>query len=457
MTTGYTMDWNNAAEVTVAASMEMVPEVGSILGALTYILWPESSTDVWGQIEAQVEALINQKLDTLVYSQVQASLTGLHSNVNDYLTSLQTGTGVPTYISEKWNVANGDFQQQLATFQLSGYEVLLLPLFAQFANLHLSLLRDGALFGANWGWTSAITNSIASTLTSNIASYTAYAQKIYQQGYQSVVNSTKSSNHSCQPFRTVNSYVRQMTLTVLDFAQMWAYFDPEKYPDPTKVYLSREIYSDPVGTCDDSGTIKLPSAPTQPISKIVAWGWDRVDAVQVSYPSGGGPGGVTQTARMGDKSGGSNTQHGGTFNLSSSNPIIKATGQAGDILNAMTFIFQDGTSTVKCGGKVGGGGSFSFSYGSEILSSIHINGVSKFYGSADSAVFGFKYAQSQTVNPDALQLLYVSSPTSITVDQLAANCVKSPVQASTLKTTSTANGWDAQRQTIQAQLKASTK
>jgi hypothetical protein len=457
MSIDYSIDWNTSAEKAVATGLGMVPTVGTVLSALTYILWPASSTDVWGQIKAQVEALINQKLDTLVYSQVQASLTGLHSNVSDFLTSLQTGTGVPTYISEKWNVANGDFQQQLATFQLSGYEVLLLPLFAQFANLHLSLLRDGALFGANWGWTPAITNSIASTLTTNIASYTAYAQKIYQQGYQSIVSSTKSSNHSCQPFRTVNSYVRQMTLGVLDYAQLWPYFDTIKYAKPVTVYLSREIYSDPVGTCDDSGAINLPSAPTQPISKIVVWGWDRIDAAQVYYPSGGGPGGVTQTARMGDKSGGSNTQHGGTFNVSSSNPVVTAKGHAGDILNSMTFLFQDGSSTGEVGGAHPGGNAFSFSYGSEILSSIHINGISKFYGSADSAVFGFKYQQGQTVSADTLQLLYIASPTPVTTSQLAANCVTTPVAAATLQTKSATDGWDAQRQMVQAQIKSSAQ
>jgi hypothetical protein len=41
-----------------------------------------------------------------------------------------------------WNTADGDFDQQLPTFQLSDYQLLLLPLFAQFANLsHLQIFE----------------------------------------------------------------------------------------------------------------------------------------------------------------------------------------------------------------------------------------------------------------------------------------------------------------------------
>jgi hypothetical protein len=437
-------DWNNAAENAIAGALGMVPEVGSLLSALVYIFWPKSGEDVWSEIKDQVEQLIEEDIDKLVYEQVQDSLAGLNNNLNDYLSAVQTGD-LPN-ISATWITTNGDFDQQLPSFQASGYELLLLPLFAQFANLHLTLLRDGVLFGSSWGWNEAYLNTIVQKLTERITSYSSYTQTIYQQGYKSVVGKTKTNNHECQPFRSVNAYVREMTLSVQDFAQLWPYFDTTKYPNPVTVYLDREIYSDPVGTCDSSGAIKLPKPPTQPISKITVWGWDRIDAVQLTYPTGGGPGGVTKTARMGDQNGGSNQPpHGGVFNVSN-NPVTVAGGLSGDILNAFVFTFKDGSKTGKLGGNYPGGGSFSFKYAGEILSSIHINGVSNYYGSADSAVFGFKYEQSETANLDALRLLYVASPTPVTVDALAARAVTKPVAPDELSARAAAEDWDTERQ-----------
>jgi hypothetical protein len=376
---------------------------------LVYILWP-SQEDVWAEIEDQVEQLIQQDLSQLVQQEVSANLQGLNNNLNSYLLALKDGTGDPSYISEKWNVANGDFLQQLPTFQMNGYQLLLLPLFAQFANMHLSVLRDGVVGGSQWGWTPDIIAQTQADLTSTIASYTSYAQATYSSGLNSVKSSTKPNNNLAQPFRSVNAYIRQMTLTVLDFMNMWQYFDVSKYPNGATVYLDREIYTDPQGTCDNSGNIMLPSAPTQPISQISVWGWDRIDAVQLTYPAGGGPGGVTTTARMGDQNGGSNAPpHGGVFQVTN-NPVVTAGGLSGDIINALVFTFADGTSSGDLGGNYPGGGPFSWSFPNEILSSIHINGVSSYYGSADCVVFGFKFTQPKSVNPPLDQLLYITSP-----------------------------------------------
>ncbi|HEX8178197.1 MAG TPA: insecticidal delta-endotoxin Cry8Ea1 family protein [Pyrinomonadaceae bacterium] len=449
-------DWNNAAENALAGGFGMVPEVGSILGALVYIFWPHSGENVWAEIEKQVEQLIDEKIDELVYQQVTDDLSGLNNVLNDYLSAVQTGD--LANISEQWIIASSLFDEQLPHFQSSGYEILLLPLFAQFVNLNLSLLRDGVLFGAGWGWNQAYQQSVSTKLTNNISAFTQYSNKYYQQGQQDMAKKTKKNYHKCEPFRSVNTYVRQMTLGVLDFIQLWPYFDPTKYPDPVSVYLDREIYSDPVGTCDDSGAIKLPSPPTQPISQITVWAWDRIDAVQVAYPAGGGPGGVTKTARMGDKSGGSNQPpHGGVFKVSN-NPVTVAAGLSGDILNALTFTFKDGTNTGKLGGNYPGGGHFSFSYTGEILSSIHINGVSQYYGSADCAVFGFKYEQSQNANLDAMGLLYITSPAAdATLADLATRSVTRQVPLDELTAKAAAEGWDTQRQEYWRHLKSRSK
>jgi hypothetical protein len=411
-------NWNNAAENAVAGVLGAVPEVGSLLSALVYIFWPQSQEDVWGEIKDQVEQLIQQDLNAAVYQQVSDDLAGLKGALNDYLVALQSGDTAVT--SNQWIATKTVFDTSLPHFQSSGSELLLLPLFSQFANLYLSLLRDGVLKGDSWNWNTAYQKQISLELTSSIDIFISYANTTYGQGYWQIANNTSTNYTACQPFRSTNNYVRQMTLSVMDFVAMWDYFDVSVYPNPVSIYLDREIYSDPVGTCTDSGAINLPTKPTQPISELTVWAWDRIDAVQVTYPPNGGPNGLTQTPRMGDQGGGSNQPpHGGVFALTN-NPIVSAGGLSGDILNAFTFGFKDGSSSGQIGGNYPGGGAFAFSYPGEILSSVHINGVSQFYGSADCAVFGFQFEKTTTASASLLNTLLISSPQPVAIDQLAS-------------------------------------
>jgi len=390
-----TIDFSDITQDIVEGSLAEIPYVGHILSDLTGTLWPGADNEVWNEVYSQVEAMVEQALNTTVYNNMQSALSGLNGDINDYLNAVENDGDVATY----WAATEEIFDNQLPLFQTTGYEVLLLPLFAQAVNLYFSLLRDGVLFGTTWGWSTTFQQSIASKLTAAIPTYVDYAKVYFTQGVGQMAAKTGSNNHDCEPFKTVNQYVRYMTLSVSDYGQLWPFLDPTAYPNPVAVHLGREIYSDPVGTCDDSGNIVLPNGPAKPPNQITVWAWDRIDAVQLTYPSGQGPGAVTKTARMGDSNGGSNQPpHGGVYDVSS-NPVVVANGAAGDILNAFNFTFKDGTTTGKLGGNDATGGSgtgFSFSYTGHILSSIHINGVSDYYGSADCAVFGFKYAEPGT-------------------------------------------------------------
>src|SRR5687768_10489240 len=107
---------------------------------------------------------------------------------------------------------------------------------------------------------------------------------------------------------------------------------------------------------------------------------------------------------MGDQGGGSNAPpHGGVFNVAS-NPVTVAIGGSDDIVNFMYLTFANGASSGKLGGNYPGGSATTWSFPGEILSSMHINGISDFYGSADCIVFGFKYLATQQVNEDIKQL-----------------------------------------------------
>lgn len=440
----YEFDYNNAARVVVSTVLGEVPYVGTLLSALIEIFWPDEKVDVWAEIADRVEALIDKKISAEVMQDVQDALTGLHNVIDDYVFAAKNFKDDGKYISEKFNVAQGHFLHDLPRFQSKGYEVLLLPLFAQFANLHLGLLRDGAAFGRTWGWSDTIVSDMRQRLADGIRSYGEYADKTYGAGYDDTMKKAPVDPRRVEPFNTVNRYVRNMTLTVMDFRNLWQYFDIARYPEPPKIYLDREIYSEAVGTAYDS-RFYIPTPPKQPIRQVTVWGWDRIDAVQVDYPEQGGPDGVTSTGRMGNRGGGSNQPPaGGTFDLSK-NPITTVETLSGDILNALSFKFADGSSTGRMGGRYPGGGASTFSYPAQMLSSIKIMGVSRYYGSADCAVFGFKFNPNAAPPVHAYARLYCTSPQEMTADEFIAGLRVPADVAELLREAAQREQWQGQR------------
>jgi hypothetical protein len=443
-------DYNNAARVVVSTVLGEVPVVGVLLSALVDIFWPNPEVDIWAQIEAKVEALINQKIAERVWQQVSESLAGLQNVLDDYLFAAKNFPNDPKYISEKFNVAQGHFLHDLPQFQSKGYELLLLPLFAQFANLHLGLLRDGAAFGANWGWSPEILERIKKQLSDGITNYGSYSDRIYNAGLADTRAKAPSNAAKTEPFNTVNRFIREMTLTVLDFRAMWPYYDIVKFPVPPKIYLDREIYSDAVGTSDDS-PFSIPGAPSAAPTRVIVWGWDRIDAIQVDYPQGGGPDGKNSTGRMGNSKGGSDAPpHGGSFDVSG-NPVTLVRARFGHIVNALWFQFKNGSWTHKLGGNYPGGGDRDFSYPGELLSSIKVMGVSRFYGSANCAVFGFKFEKNAQPTAELLQRLFRTSPQAVSATTMAQRLGASETVVRDVAVWAQQNHWDAAREHLWAQ------
>jgi delta endotoxin, N-terminal domain len=428
----------------------MVPYGGAVLGALADVLWPTAKENLWDQIKKKVEQLIDQKLDEEVYSMMRATLKGLRNIIVDYETSLPTKDH--PFISARWNAVHEFFEHDRDLFQRKPYQLLLLPLFAQYANLHLGLLRDGVLFGRDWEWKPETLDLIKETLKKRIEDYREYAETTYYQGFLKAKQKPRD-DHRCEPFRTVTSYHRGMVLNVRDYAWRWDHFDPEKYPPPVKDTLIREFYSDPYGTCDNSGPVAIDfnTQPTKPINQITVWGWDRIDAIQVVYPDHGGPHGITSTGRMGNRSGGSSQPpYGGVFNLQETNPIVQVKAWSGDCLNAAEMIFQDGTRTKRLGGRVWGGqeSSIDFSKGGERLSRLLINGVSAFYGSADCLVCGFQnIPPSSESKLEAVRRIYVCSAYDVSLhDMITQNAKLLAMTPEELKTAAASEEWEKQRE-----------
>ncbi|UFH57239.1 insecticidal delta-endotoxin Cry8Ea1 family protein [Spirosoma sp. KNUC1025] len=416
------IDWNDDAKQVVITALSLIPDVGGILGGLLGIFWPNTQVDIWGQIKAQVEALVDQKITDQVYQQVSEDLQGLKSTMTLYLNELKNGDAKNILI--QWSSTRNAFVIALPHFQSKGYEVLLLPLFAQFANMYLALLRDGVAFGQSWGRTPADNTQDIADLKKAIDDFVKYCQVWVPAGHDQVANKAPSTIYDGEPYRTINRYDRHMTLTVSDFVEVWNYFDVTIFPNGKKAMLDREIYTDPYGGIDhgNTGFSLWSPPPTQFPTNVTIWAFDELDAYQLTYPVGGGPDGITTTGRRGDQPhngfGGSNqAPHGGIFDIQPNNPIVgvRTTYQEWTGVIGMQFQFYDGTTTYMLGGRDVGTNFISVDTGmicftNEALSSMQTHGLSQKFGSIDMIVYGFKYWVSPKAALRSIQNLYITSP-----------------------------------------------
>ena len=455
-------DWSNTAMNLIASTLGLIPEVGSLLSGLVYILWPSDQEDVWDEIKDQVQALVQQDLTQLVENLEAQTLQGLKGSIQDYQDALTTND--PSNISQNWTSAKLNFIQQMPQFQTQGYEVALLPYYAQAVNLYLALLRDGVLHGKDWGWTDADVAVTTKEMNQAIQDVCQWVDTTFGQEYgrrtsafgaaqdayvqfcnsgNDPVNYSLGYHYNVTAWNKQNNFLTWMTLKALDFRNLWPFFNSGQ----VDVVLHREIYSMAFGSSDYS-PIPIrpwwslnPPAPTQPLTTIDVFAADRINGVRLNYPSGGGPGGQTQVVC------GALTDSCVTV-YADADPIVEVDIYAGDIVSALSFTGQDGSSTGQIGGNNPPARSpigFVFRENS-ILSSLYIHGTSEFYQSADLIIVGYQYQQKTTADLTALRHLYVCSPSQIDLTELAARCVTKPVSIDALKAAADTEGWDAQRQ-----------
>lgn len=488
---GPTFDVNDDLKIVVTNGLNKVPIVGEILSTLLEILWPESQQDVWSQVKEQVEEVIDQKISAAALSDLEKDLEGLQNTIILYVNETKYGNAT-TQLS-LWLSVRTTFAQALPHFKLTkpteiNDAILTLPMFAQFANMHLSILRDGVIAGKKWGVPDADVGQYTSDLKNAIHTYSTYVQDTAEAGYANLKGSTPQDGNQCEPFKTLNAYERKITLTALDYTVSWPYYDVTEYPNGGDTKLTRQIYSDVVGTCFGNSTPqelstmhpnpKL-SVPTQFPTQITVWGNETnetIVATQVTYPAGGGPNGVTQY-RKGDPRcvGTSDGPYGGTVPISdpAGNPIVKViynTDQTDGINDlafvTVQFVFANGAQSPMFGGKdtsldrqkTDWLEPVPVSFTNHALSLIHANGYSD---GCDSNIalmagvaLGFKYWEHPTSTSRALRFLYIRSPQDQSVAEFVSALSNKAVAANSIGVETELN---EARQAYWASIKARAK
>ncbi|MBV8552059.1 MAG: hypothetical protein JOY54_12225 [Acidobacteriaceae bacterium] len=393
------LDYESDLRQIVIVGLGATGQAGKVLGTLLGCLWPPKSADVWDSIRERVEKLIDQKLADRTYKDCKDDLDGIRNNVKHYLDAVRQkdlepgGKSGKSYAAEYWTATKAIMEQRLPHFQADPYQLLLLPLYVQFINLYIMLLRDGIIDGAEkLGWTEDEITGFREDLSTAVADATAWVDKWYQTGLDAVKSHAPNDKHKVEPFRSINAYMRNMTLMVTDFSSLWPFSvvgHDGTWSPPPPGFLSRELYSDPHGTCDNSSGISLPAPPTGPIVGIRVFAGDRINNMEIGYEPGKGPGGATMAHLNGSRNGSPFPPLGGQMAIEKDNPIVSVYVQSGDVVEYLSLTLANGQSRAFAKG-LGGGGSSS-SIPGHVVTSFYISGYNQVpYDSAECIVIGFK-------------------------------------------------------------------
>lgn len=225
-------------------------------GTLAPILWPAGNpTKVWTQFMTFGETLLDEKISETVKDQALGKLKGFTNLLDYYENAFNEWYAKPNaqnadLVAQRFEIAHASFVENMSSLATDIYKILLLPVYAQAANLHLNLLQQAVLFADKWNSSSSTPRKGTSEFYyKELKKYTGlhidHCSKTYREGLITLKN--RNANYT-----SYNTYHRDMTLTVLDLIATFPNFDTLKYPIGTKSELTREIYTTFIDSITDN-------------------------------------------------------------------------------------------------------------------------------------------------------------------------------------------------------------
>ena len=397
-------DLNNASRIIFKTALGKVPGVGFVLGALIELLWPTSAGNnvTWQQMSEYVDQKIGQAVDQITKDDLDNKLTGLSGVLHNYEIALQDPSN-PTFIRENFVSALNHLTAAAPSFSPQTRPYLVLPEYVQIYNFLLNQLRDGIIFGPSWGIPQVSINDYKAQLASKIVSAGNY---VTAQSQASHDNMTKPPNSSARDKDHYNvnlfSYNANLDLALVpagtDQSFYWPYMDPVQYPNPVNPVNTRILFSPGYGFMPNGGTPSVNRTPRPQMVRLTVWGYDRLDAMQVTYglgnpadPKVGGSGGTNVPPRGGDFPLGPAANTRGV--------VTRVEGYAGDVQEELRLIFTNNGSQTNSGLMANNRNlnrtNYSVSLPDNVLGYVQIMGVFPSpYNSAATTIFGFRLADS---------------------------------------------------------------
>ncbi|ALL11828.1 hypothetical protein BTXL6_11140 [Bacillus thuringiensis] len=226
---------------------------GGMIGLFTEalrLLWPNKTEDLWKAFMDEVEKLINQKITDAVVSKALSELQGLANALEGFTNALEAWQNNRSdklqqlLVYERFVATETLFKYAIPSFRVSGFEVPLLTVYAQAANLHLCLLKNAELFGADWGMPQYEIDVFYNEQKGYIEEYTDHCVTWYNSGLNQLKN---VSGVKGKVWENYNRFRREMTIMVLDILPLFPIYDTRTYLMETTIELTRQIFTDPIG------------------------------------------------------------------------------------------------------------------------------------------------------------------------------------------------------------------
>jgi hypothetical protein len=319
----------NDVKAIIQLGLAFAPEpAGAILDVLLELFWPENEGNVWDSIKSQVageianaiyQNNINSQTDYMMRklgdTSIQGGFLALLARLQDDMngTDPKNNPRIPERVKsllDLFTFFSSDFQPSDAVRDGQTYNpdthqpgapfaVQTLPLFVQFANLHILFLRDQVLNGDKFGLSDALRKECLADLQEAlrgvgqqgkpgyIPSYQKYVdmqmdagRRWYEAKYQSrrkyvkeegpdffagSMSGSARASGAWEAKKTQNAALTYLEHTVVDFRKLWDLIldnNGNVNPHPPQLTLNREVYLGPYGIPD--------------LRDVDVWYWDKV-------------------------------------------------------------------------------------------------------------------------------------------------------------------------------------
>ncbi|KAG8703028.1 hypothetical protein FRC09_004393 [Ceratobasidium sp. 395] len=297
---------NESIKTVITTALGYIPAVGPIISALVGLFWPKDSAamGIWEEIKAEVEKMINQKIDEAVFGLMKQELDGLGKACRLYVGVIKANPHDFDSIREHFISVNTVFVQCAPKFQNPGHEWTLGPLFAIFTQIHISLLRDCVLHGSKWGWSSGVYQYYVELTRQTIEDYNKYFDKVKKNQIDKLTTSqpSKPGQHNIDIYNYWYLTNQRIIILLDDYQLLLEYLDPFKHPDQLREPIPfKDVYSWAYGTADNwdttaqsvgpsTGVTSRFAGPTAPFEKIYIQLFNYGPRVlDLIYASGTGP------------------------------------------------------------------------------------------------------------------------------------------------------------------------
>ncbi|PFY35582.1 insecticidal delta-endotoxin Cry8Ea1 family protein, partial [Bacillus toyonensis] len=238
-----------------------------IIAILIPQLWPSGSDEVtWEKFMAASEILIQKQITEAVRNKALSELEGMYRTIRLYELAAEdwnrnkNDPEAKERIRTQFRATNTTIEYAMPSFRVAGFEVPLLNVYAQAANLQLTLLRDAVKFGYDWGLPQDEVDDIYSEqLIPRISEHTDHCVRYFNIGVEEAKKLKANLNdyarypwaqyinhgkiQGIENWNLFNDYRRNMTILVLDIVALWPTYDPRRYSIVTKSELTRELYT----------------------------------------------------------------------------------------------------------------------------------------------------------------------------------------------------------------------